>query len=300
MGDVMILSVSTRCDIPAQYFDWFINRINEGYVDVRNPMFRNNVSRIMLNNDNIDAIVFATKNPIYLSDKLETLNDYKCIFHVTITPYKNDIEPNVPDKKKVIEAFKKISQARGINSLVLRYDPILLNDKYTISYHIKAFEALCNQLQGYTRRVIISFIDIYKNTKNNSKVLNLKQITIEDINLIAEAFGTIANKYGMQISMCAEEYDLTKYGINTDSCINQITMDMLHINKKFKKGKLRNKCKCIETVDIGSYNCCTHFCKYCYANFEESKVVENSQNHNPKSSLILGELTKEDIIKIRK
>lgn len=33
----MIIHASMRTDIPAFYSEWFINRIREGYVRVRNP-----------------------------------------------------------------------------------------------------------------------------------------------------------------------------------------------------------------------------------------------------------------------
>lgn len=37
----MVLNVSGRTDIVAFYSDWFMNRIKEGFVDVRNPLIRN-------------------------------------------------------------------------------------------------------------------------------------------------------------------------------------------------------------------------------------------------------------------
>jgi len=49
-------------------------------------------------------------------------------------------------------------------------------------------------------------------------------------------------------------------------------------------------------VDIGVYNSCLHFCKYCYANYDENKVKENYMKHNPKSSLLIRELKETDII----
>ena len=33
----MILNISGRTDIVAFYSDWLINRLKEGFVDVRNP-----------------------------------------------------------------------------------------------------------------------------------------------------------------------------------------------------------------------------------------------------------------------
>ena len=69
--------------------------------------------------------------------------------------------------------------------------------------------------------------------------------------------------------------------------------------KKFKKWTSR-KCNCVELVDIGYYNSCSHFCKYCYANFDEKKVRQNHIFHKEESSLLIGELKDTDVIKIRK
>lgn len=53
-------------------------------------------------------------------------------------------------------------------------------------------------------------------------------------------------------------------------------------------------------VDIGVYNSCKHFCKYCYANYDENKVKVNFRNHDPNSSLLIGKIEKDDVIKVRK
>ena len=68
----MILNVSGRTDIVAFYTKWFITRYKEGFFDVRNPFFPKNISRIYI--EDIDAIMFCTKNPIPIIPHLKEIN----------------------------------------------------------------------------------------------------------------------------------------------------------------------------------------------------------------------------------
>ena len=130
----MILNVSGRTDVVAFYSDWFMNRYKEGFLDVRNPFNKKLVSRIYF--DDVDLILFCTRNPIPIIDKLKYINK-PILFQVTLTPYRNDIELNVIDKNKIIDAIKEISKIVGIDNLTVRYDPIFLNDKYNLKKKIK-------------------------------------------------------------------------------------------------------------------------------------------------------------------
>lgn len=293
----MILMVSGRCDIVAFYTKWFINRYREGYVDVRNPFNPKLVSRINFND--VDLIMFCTKNPIPIIPYLKEINK-PILFHVTLTSYNKDIEPNVPDKKKVIEAIKEISKVIGIDNIYIRYDPILINNKYTVDYHIKAFDKLCKLLNGYTKHIIISFIDIYKNVVNNSKYLNLSDITEEDYKKIGLSFSRIAKENNMTVQTCFEDNTLEEYGFIKEDCLSA-TLAYKLTGKIFdiQTARKEKKCHCVKMVDIGVYNSCKHLCKYCYANFDELKIDDNIIKHNPNSSLLIGELKNDDIIKER-
>ena len=294
----MILNVSGRTDIVAFYSNWFMNRYKEGFLDVRNPFFEKQISRIYFKD--VDAIVFCTKNPLPIIDEIDKINK-PILFHITLTSYKRDIELNVPDKKKIISAIKILSNKLGKDRVVVRYDPIFINDKYTIDYHIKAFERICSLLNGYIETIIISFIDDYKNVRNNQKDLNLKNLTEEDYQKIGENFSKIAKENNIEVQTCAEERNLVEYGFRKRDCVDFNLAFLLTGKTKFKKWKARNKkeCNCVEMVDIGVYNSCKHFCKYCYANYDEKKVIENTKKHNPNASLLIGELAKDDIIKVR-
>lgn len=294
----MILNVSGRTDIIAFYCEWFMNRYKEGFLDVRNPFYHKMVSRIYF--EDVDAILFCTKNPIPIISHLKEINK-PIIFHVTLTPYKNDIEPNVPSKKAIIEAIKELSSIIGIDNLYIRYDPIFLSDKYNIKYHIKAFEKMCSLLEGYIKQIIVSFIDDYKNVRKNEKTLNFRNFTESDYENIGTSFSKSAKQHGMTVQTCFENRNLIEYGFKKGECLSHELAYKL-TGKKYKSWNVRKekKCNCVQMVDIGVYNSCKHFCKYCYANYDELKVESNFKNHSPNSSLLVGTLLSDDIIKVRK
>lgn len=158
----MILSVSRRTDIPAFYSDWFFNRLQAGFVDVRNPMNIHQISRIKISPDVVDCIVFWTKNPKKMLDRLDELSGYNYYFQFTINPYDKQIEHYVPQKSEVIATFQALSMKIGPEKVIWRYDPILLTNKIDVNYHIKYFNELAKRLNGYTNRCVISFVDLYK------------------------------------------------------------------------------------------------------------------------------------------
>lgn len=295
----MILNVSGRTDIVAFYSEWFMNRYKEGFVDVRNPFYPKKVSRIDFKD--VDLIVFCTKNPIPILNYLNEI-DKPIIFHVTLTPYKKDIEPNVPPKGDIIEAIKKISNIIGRDNIYVRYDPIFLNDRYNLQYHIKAFDNMCKKLNGYVNHIIVSFIDDYKNVRNNNSVLKIKKLTSEDYKEIGINFSKSAKENNVTVQTCSEEKNLVEYGFIKENCVSHTLAFKLTGKTNFKKWTSRNNknCNCVDMVDIGVYNSCKHFCKYCYANYDEKQVISNFNNHNPKSSLLIGELKNNDMILERK
>lgn len=294
----MILNISGRTDIVAFYSDWFMNRVKEGFIDVRNPFYPKLISRIMLSD--VDLFFFCTKNPIPIIDKIRYI-DKPVYFHVTLTPYKSDIEPNVPSKKEIIEAIKKLSLMIGKENIAIRYDPIFISDKYNIDYHLRAFERVCSLLEGYINKIVISFIDEYKNVKKNYGSLRYRNFTADDYMAIGKGFSESAKKHGIRIHTCYEDNNLVEYGFILDSCMSKELAYRLTGKVYKKKWKARGgNCQCVNMIDIGVYNSCKHFCKYCYANFDEKLVNENFSKHNPNSSLLIGEINDDDIIKIRR
>ena len=217
----MILSVSRRTDIPAFYWEWFLNRVKAGFVDVRNPMNIHQVSRIDIRPNVVDCIVFWTKNAGNIIPHLDQLKDYKYYFQYTINPYNKLIEENVPLKKDIIENFKSLSEIIGPNRVIWRYDPILLTGNINIEYHLRYFEELAKRLQGYTQRCTISFVDLYKKTVSNTRDLMMREPTDNEMHILAQKLSIIAKNYKMEVLSCSENIDLDAEGVKHGCCIDR-------------------------------------------------------------------------------
>jgi len=297
----MIISASRRTDIPAFYSDWFLNRIKEKYVLVRNPFNKNLLSRIDLHPEKIDCIVFWTKNPKNIISKLGKLKDYKYYFQFTLNPYDTTIELKVSKKDQLIKTFKELSQKIGAEKVIWRYDPIFLTKKMDITYHIKYFTYLAKLLSPHTEKCIISFLDLYKKCEKNIKALEAKVPDRNDINSLVFEFKNASELYGLKIETCSEEIELMDFGIEHGHCIDQILIERI-IGYKIKANKdkyQRSACGCIESTDIGEYNTCSHNCLYCYANYNQAIVKNNILKHDPHSPILIGQISKNFTIKDR-
>ena len=90
---------------------------------------------------------------------------------------------------------------------------------------------------------------------------------------------------GIPAGMCIDREliaRLTGYPISTQKDKNQ-----------------RDVCRCIESIDIGTYDTCFNGCLYCYANTAEHKPLRNLQKHTPTSPKLIGQVNDDDIIKDR-
>ncbi len=298
----MILSVSRRTDIPAFYSEWFFNRLEEGFCYIQNPMNAKQVQKVLINPQLVDAIVFWTKNPRPMLTHLHKLKEYPFYFQYTVNSYADDIESRVSQKKYIVESFKALSSEIGKERVIWRYDPILLNKKYTIDYHIKYFEVLTKELSSYTEKVIISFIDFYKKISTNWKNYGIHLIEENEKHILAKALGDIARSYNLQIESCCEDIDLAQYTINHARCIDDSLLSKIgecsFILSKDKGQRL--KCGCVQSVDIGIYNTCLHACRYCYASFSDLSVEKNIAKHNPNNPLLVGEVPHNVVVKDKK
>lgn len=288
----MIISCSRRTDIPAFYSDWFFNRLREGFVLVRNPMNSKQVRDVSLAPPDVDCIVFWTKDPAPMLDRLHLLNDYSYYFQFTLTPYGKDIEQNLPPKAEIVDTFIRLSDKIGQKRIIWRYDPILLSANITIDYHMERFHDLAKQLSGHTETCIISFMDMYRHIQGRMTDHSVRPPDESEMHTLAKNIAQVAGSYNMKVATCAEKIDLADLTIEHGRCIDdrlisELTGTKLNIAKdKYQ----RELCGCVTSVDIGEYNTCRHGCRYCYANVNPKKVEKNISLHKAQSPLLIGEI----------
>ena len=299
----MILNTGSRTDIPAFYSRWFYNRIKEGWVLVRNPYHPIQITRYILSPRVIDAVIFCTKNPEPMLNRLDELASYDYYFQFTLTGYGKDVECNVPNKKeKMIPIFQKLSKKIGMKKVIWRYDPVIFTKKYTPEYHLKAYGQIATALKGYTKKCVISFVDVYAKNKKNMELLDSYEIDKNELLAFAKKIADIAKDNGMTVGSCAESIDLYECGIEHNCCIDKTLIeDMIGYRLKAAKDKnQRGECGCVESVEIGTYNTCNNGCQYCYANYSEESVAKNCGKYAPESSILCGVLDKNDKVTERK
>lgn len=296
----MIISASRRTDIPAFYSDWFINRIKAGYVLARNPMNHAQISKIPLSTSLVDCIVFWTKDPYNMLDKLHILDDmgYPYYFQFTLTPYDRSLEKNLRDKSDIENTLITLSKSISKDRVLWRYDPIVLNDHIDIRYHKQQFSRLCQKFCNYTNSVTISFVDMYAKVKTGS----IREIANDEMIELSQFIGETAKRYGLAAKACCEKLDLSLYGIGKASCIDKSTIERVCgycLGITHDKNQ-RDGCGCFESVDIGAYNTCLNACVYCYANHSPLSVKRQNSLHNSNGELLIGTVTDGEIVKERK
>ncbi|MBV5302804.1 MAG: DUF1848 domain-containing protein [Chlorobium sp.] len=297
----MIISVSRRSDIPAFYGEWFMNRLRAGEVLVRNPMQKKQVSRILLTPQTVDAFVFWTKDPTSFLCRLPEIKSlgYPFYFLFTLTPYDGVLEPGVPEKERMVEVFRKLSQLIGADNVVWRYDPVILSNQLSPAWHVEAFNHLAEALAGYTKRCIISFLDDYQKVRRRMQAIRYQLPDKATMGELAALFAESALRNGMALCTCSHDIDLSHLGIMHSRCIDGELIERLSgrtMGGIKKASGQRHACRCVESRDIGSYNTCPHGCLYCYAVSTTATALTVHQRFDPLSPLLCDTLRGDEII----
>ncbi|NLK08612.1 MAG: DUF1848 domain-containing protein [Firmicutes bacterium] len=285
----MIISASRRTDIPAFYTPWFMKCVDKGSFMRVNPYNPKQRSLVSLKPDDVDAVVFWTRNPYPLIPHLKALTElrYNYYFQYTLNDYPREFEPGMPVLEQKIATFKQLSELVGPKRVVWRFDPLILSSITPTGYLADRFDALAYKLNGFTTRVVISFLDIYGKVKPRLEKLEKETgVVVQDLCHpthtaelmdLAQSVAQSAAANNMEIFTCGESIDLTNVGIKPGACIDaELIEELFGLKLNVRKDKSqRSACLCAKAVDMGFYDTCLYGCTYCYA-YTSKRAIENA------------------------
>lgn len=204
----------------------------------------------------------------------------------------------------------------GPESVIWRFDPLILTDTITPDTLIKKIKVVGDSLYRYTSKLVFSFADVlnYKKVQDNlkRKKINYRDFTLQDIYTISKSISNLCKCWGIHAYTCGERIDLSEFGINHNKCIdddlilkitnydqkilnlfgrnkhNQISLiQTKQPTKNIKDTGQRAECGCIMSKDIGQYNTCPHMCVYCYANTSDNVVSRNIKKYTSNGDSIV-------------
>lgn len=317
----IVVSASRSTDIPTFYGDWFVERWKAGYLKWKNPF---NGTPLYISFKETKAVVFWTKNPKPMFKHLDFLeeNVKNYYFQFTLNDYdKEGYEGKVPKVQSRISTFKELSNKIGKERVIWRFDPLMLTNDIDVKELLNRLENIGNQLYPYTNKLVFSFADIsiYKKVECNLRKENIGYVEFAPDTMIEFALGLskLNEQWNLELATCAEKFDLNKYGIAHNKCVDDdLLIKIFHHDKELMKflgvdfiaptlfdptqgiektKKMKDKgqreaCGCIMSKDIGEYNTCPHECVYCYANTSKEIAFQNYKSHtaNPTAETITG------------
>lgn len=293
----MIISASRRTDIPAFYSKWFRNRIQEGYCTVPNPFNAKQVSRISLRPRDVDVIVFWTRYAGPLLPYLDELDrrGIRYYFLYTLMHNPRELDPKSPSHEKSIDTFCRLADRVGKEKMVWRYDPIVFTSLTDADFHGETYQRIAEKLKGYTRKCIISVVDIYRKATGRLRLLEKKGIKIleppeQEFNRLISHIADTGLANDMEVRTCAEEQGLCSQAILPGKCIDdELIRKVFGLDFAARKDpSQRPACGCVSSRDIGMYDTCRFGCVYCYAMASFERARERYQQHDPTSPSLTG------------
>jgi hypothetical protein len=300
----VIVSASRATDIPAYYADWFFARLLRGHLAWKNP-FSGRVQYVSF--ARARAIVFWTKNPGPVLPLLPLPDERRIAyyFQFTLNDYGPEgFEPGLPALDQRIAVFRELSRRIGKERVVWRFDPVLATENLGVDELLLRIRYIGDRLAPFTEKLVVSFIDIarYASVARHTAPHGIRELSGEEMDAFAAGLSRLNRTWGLALATCAEERDLSAYGIEKNRCIDggllaRLAPDDAELAACLRAhpGKdpgQRRECGCSAAKDIGMYNTCPNGCVYCYANRSPALARENFTRHGraPEAELITGEV----------
>jgi hypothetical protein len=272
-----------------------MNRLREKFCIVQNPFNQSSFHRVNLEPREVDVIVFWTRNAQPILGHLPDMDrmGYRYYFHYTITGNTRLLDPYCPDPVDAVRTFKKLSQTIGPDKVIWRYDPIVFTAETDETFHRKMFEFLASNLRGFTKRVIVSLVQIYRKNKRRLRTTDNSNPLLIDVSgrrleALMGSLASIAAANGIEILSCAQEKDLGPFGIKAGRCIDPDLIKKLfglNVSRRKDPGQ-RPECRCVVSRDVGAYDTCIYGCRYCYATTSMERAHRRFQTHDPLSPVL--------------
>jgi hypothetical protein len=282
-----VISASYKTDIPAFYGPWFNERLQEGFVETRNP-YNNQIARVSLTPESVEAFVFWTRNaaPFLPILSRQVVDKFPFYIQFTVTGYPRLLETSVISANDAICQSRELSKTYGKSAVVWRYDPVFVSDITPLEFHLDNFSGLAKRLAGAVDEVVVSFTQPYAKTKRNIAHLSKKQeihfcdpekFVKQDLLI---SFHEIAVRNGIRLTICAQP-DLEMEIVPGAACIDpeRLTARGADLIPAKMQGN-RPGCLCLVSRDIGSYDTCPHGCVYCYAVSNPAKAKAAFKSHD--------------------
>jgi hypothetical protein len=253
----MIISASRRTDSPA----FFPKETIEKIISINAEQ---NSQSTLFDKNNVDAVVFWTKNARPIMPYLNELDELKIpyYFQYTMNDYPK-LEPGIPNYLNRVETFAELSETIGKNRVIWRYDPFFTCDvhaEYNIDDVLRRFVFMGHMVNKYTDKLVFSFLDMY-----DKMPLGIYPPTEPEREKIIAKVLEMNKMWKLKVATCAED---SYAGIEKNRCIDPVLLKSLgaNIGVDKKDSSQRQKCGCYPSKDIGEYHSCKgHQCAYCYA-----------------------------------
>jgi hypothetical protein len=281
----IVISASRRTDIPAFYMDWFMDSIQKGCFDVKNP-FNRKIFRVPAGSEAVHTLVFWSKNFGFFLEKghgktLEKMG-YHLFFNFTINSESRILEPGVPCLEKRLDQLRELCGTFDPRSVNLRFDPVCFyetGDSFTRD-NGKDFSRIIQTAASLgIQRCITSFMDPYGKIEKRVKALSGFRFVDPDLPRKVEVLLSMEQQMqglDMALFTCCEKELLAALPetstVKSSSCIpHDLLVSLFGGRLSLKKDagqRIQQGCGCQSSVDIGSYDLhpCFHQCLYCYAN----------------------------------
>jgi len=267
----MIVSASYRTDIPAFHSRWLMDRLANGYVEVRNP-YGGAPYRVSLRAGEVSGFVLWTRN---LKPLLPHLPEIAAVapfaVQFTVTGYPRALEPGVIAEEAALAQLRALRRDWGPRAAIWRYDPILETSLTPMAAHRERFARIAAALRGTVDEAVVSFADLYRKTARNLGAaarehgFTWRDPEPEEKRALLRELAAIAAENRMRLTICTEP-GLAGEGIAPARCIDAERLsDVAGRPIPAREKGNRPGCLCAESRDIGAYDTCAQGCVYCYA-----------------------------------